>query len=95
MLLLKYVPSIALCHLHPIHSSYKEANLTASSKCRKQLSLLNAEDLLPCSPKSLSCSDHGMTEGLFKTMKRVNRDCVCTVQGKSAVQTAEQGQQIM
>lgn len=38
VLSLKYVPSIALSHFRPVHSSYKEANLTASRKRGKQVS---------------------------------------------------------
>lgn len=65
MLSLKYVPSIALSHFHPSHSSYEEANLTASRNYRKQLSLPNPKGLFSPAfmrfpdPKSLSCSDHG------------------------------------
>lgn len=64
MLSLKYVPSIALSHFHPVHSSYKEANLTASRKRLKQLSLPNAKYLFSSvfakSPATKSlCSDHG------------------------------------
>lgn len=62
---LKYVPSIALSHFHPVHSSYKEADLTASGERRKQLSLPNAKDFFSSAftsspaPKSLPRSDHG------------------------------------
>lgn len=77
VLLLKYVPSIALSHFRLVLSFYKETNLTASSKCGKQPSLPNAKDVFfstfmrSPAPKSLSCSAHGkkptpgMTEGLF------------------------------
>lgn len=62
---LKYVPSVALSHFHPVHSSYKEADLTASGKRRKQLSLPSAKDFFSSAftsspaPKSLPRSDHG------------------------------------
>lgn len=62
---LKYVPSIALSHFHPVHSSYKEADLTASGERRKQLSLPNAKDFFSSAftsspaPKSLPRSGHG------------------------------------
>lgn len=64
MLSLKHVPSIALSHFCPIHSSYKEANLTASRKRGKQLSLPSAKDFFSSvfakSPATKSlCSDHG------------------------------------
>lgn len=63
MLSPKYVPSIALSHFHPVHSSYKEANLTASRKGGKQLSLPNAKDFFSVFAKSPAtkslCSDHG------------------------------------
>lgn len=37
----------------------------------------------------------GMAEGLFQAVEGIIKPCLCTVQFKSAVQGAEQGQQIM